>query len=63
MVAANLGFASLPEHPVTHPGIIQRALTDRHDARSVALATMPGRQQAPAVAAFVRAARGHRWRA
>lgn len=61
MVAANLGFAFMPEHSITHPGTIQRALSDPHVERTVALATMPGRPQAPGVVAFVRAARGHRW--
>jgi DNA-binding transcriptional LysR family regulator len=61
MVAANLGFAFMPEHSITHPGTIQRALADPHVERTVALATMPGRPQAPGVAAFVRAARAHRW--
>jgi DNA-binding transcriptional LysR family regulator len=61
MVAANLGFAFMPEHAVTHPGTIQRALADPAVERVIALATMPGRPHAPAVAAFVRAARGHRW--
>jgi DNA-binding transcriptional LysR family regulator len=61
MVAADLGFAFMPEHSVTQPGTIQRALTDPAVERTVALASMPGRQQGPAVAAFMRAARGHRW--
>lgn len=61
MVAADLGFAFMPEHSVTHPGTIQRALTDPAVERTVALATMPGRQQGPGVAAFMRAARAHRW--
>jgi DNA-binding transcriptional LysR family regulator len=61
MVAANLGFAFMPEHAVTHPGTIQRALSDPAVERVIALATMPGRPHPPAVAAFVRAARGHRW--
>ena len=61
MVAANLGFAFMPEHSITHPGTIQRTLSDPHVERTVALATMPGRLHSPAVAAFVRAARAHRW--
>ncbi len=61
MVAADLGFAFMPEHSITHPGAIQRALSDPAVERTVALATMPGRQHSSAVAAFVRAARGHRW--
>lgn len=61
MVAADLGFAFMPEHSITHPGTIQRALSDPAVERVVALATMPGRKHSPAVGAFVRAARGHRW--
>ena len=61
MVAANLAFAFMPEHSVTQPGAIQRPLSDPVVERTVALATVPGRQQAPGVAAFLRAARAHRW--
>lgn len=61
MVAADLGFAFMPEHAITHPGTIQRALSDPTVERTIALATMPGRQQSPAVRAFVRAACSHRW--
>ncbi len=61
MVAANLGFAFMPEYSVTHPGTIQRPLANPTVVRTIALATMPGRPQPPAVAAFVRAARSHRW--
>jgi DNA-binding transcriptional LysR family regulator len=61
MVAANLGFAFMPEYSVTHPGTIQRPLAKPAVERTIALATMPGRLQPPAVAAFVRAARTHRW--
>ena len=61
MVAANLGFAFMPEHSITHPGAIQRPLADPVVERTVALATMPGRPHAPAVAAFMRAARSFRW--
>ena len=61
MVAADLGFAFMPEHAITHSGTIQRALSDPTIERTIALATMPGRQHAPAVRAFVRAACSHRW--
>lgn len=61
MVAAGLGFAFMPEYAITHPGAVQRPLTSPAVERSIALATMPGRQQSPAVAGFVRAARSHRW--
>jgi DNA-binding transcriptional LysR family regulator len=61
MVAASLGFAFMPEYSVTDPGTIQRPLTNPTIERTIALATMPGRPQSPAVAGFVRAARRHRW--
>jgi DNA-binding transcriptional LysR family regulator len=61
MVAADLGFAFMPEHSITHPGTIQRALSDPAVERTIALATMPGRPHSPAVAAFIQAARRHRW--
>jgi DNA-binding transcriptional LysR family regulator len=61
MVAADLGFAFMPEHSITHPGAIQRALSDPAVERTIALATMPGRPHSPAVAAFIQAARRHRW--
>ncbi len=61
MVAANLGFAFMPEHSVTHPGTIQRPLSDPSVERTIALMTMPGRPQPPAVATLLRAARAHRW--
>jgi DNA-binding transcriptional LysR family regulator len=51
MVAANLGFAFIPEHSVTHPGTVQRPLANPAVERTVALMTMPGRSQPPAVAA------------
>jgi DNA-binding transcriptional LysR family regulator len=61
MVAANLGFAFMPEFSVTDPGTIQRPLADPPVARTVALVTMPGRPQMAPVASFLRAARAHRW--
>jgi len=61
MVVARLGFAFLPEHSITHAGAIQRPLVDPVVRRDIMLATMPGRQQAPTVAAFIRAARRFRW--
>lgn len=61
MVVAGLGFAFMPEYAITHPGAVQRPLSDPAVERLVALATMPGRPHAPAVASFVRAAKAHRW--
>jgi DNA-binding transcriptional LysR family regulator len=61
MVAADLGFAFMPEYSVTHPGTIQRPLSSPAVERTIALMTMPGRPHPAAVAAFMRAARTHRW--
>jgi DNA-binding transcriptional LysR family regulator len=61
MVAANLGFAFIPEHSVVHPGAVQRPLADPAVERTIALVTMPGRPQSPAVQTFLRAVRRHRW--
>jgi DNA-binding transcriptional LysR family regulator len=61
MVAAGLGFAFMPEHSVTHPGMIQRPLVEPTVERTVALATKRGRPHSPAVDSFLRAARAHRW--
>ena len=61
MVAAGLGFAFMPEYAVTNSGAVQRPLSDPAVDRTIALATMPGRPQTPAVASFVRAARGYAW--
>jgi DNA-binding transcriptional LysR family regulator len=61
MVAANLGFAFMPEYSVTNPNTIQRPLADPPVARTVALVTMQGRPHPAAVATFLRAARGYAW--
>ncbi|HUB96959.1 MAG TPA: LysR substrate-binding domain-containing protein [Stellaceae bacterium] len=61
MVLARIGFAFMPEYSVTLPGIISRPLVDPEVQREVALASMPGRQHSPAIAAFVRAARSFPW--
>ena len=61
MVAASLGFAFMPEHAISHPGMIQRPLVDPAVQRTVALMTKPGRPHAPAVQNFLRAARACRW--
>jgi hypothetical protein len=60
-VAANLGFAFMPEHSVTHPGTIQRALVDPRVQRTIALISKRDRPHSPAVYYFMRATRTHRW--
>ena len=61
MVLAGIGFAFMPEYSVTLPGLSQRPLVEPEVARTVAAATMPGRAQAPATAAFLRATQGFAW--
>ncbi|HEV7255907.1 MAG TPA: LysR family transcriptional regulator [Mesorhizobium sp.] len=61
MVLANIGFAFMPEHSVTHPDIITRLLVDPAVERSISLVSVPGRRYSPAVAAFARAAQSRRW--
>jgi DNA-binding transcriptional LysR family regulator len=61
MVMANTGFAFMPEYSVTHPGSILRPLVDPAVERTISLITVPGRKHSPAVAAFIRTIRTHRW--
>jgi DNA-binding transcriptional LysR family regulator len=61
MVMANLGFAFVPEYSITHPDSVRRPLIDPIVERTISLVSVPGRRHPPAVAAFVRAARSHRW--
>jgi len=61
MVMANVGFAFMPEYSVTHPDSVRRPLVDPEVKRTISLVTVRGRKQAPAVAAFLRAVRAHKW--
>jgi len=61
MVMANIGFAFMPEFSVTHPESVRRPLVDPAVERTISLITVSGRRHSPAVAAFVRTIRGHRW--
>ena len=61
MVMAKIGFAFMPEYSVVHPASIQRPLIDPVVERTISLITVPGRRYSPAVAAFVRHTRAHRW--
>lgn len=61
MVMANIGFAFMPEYSVTQSDTLHRPLTDPAVERTISLISLPGRRYSPAVAAFVRAARTHRW--
>jgi LysR substrate binding domain-containing protein len=61
MVLAGLGFTYIPEYAVTVPGLQLRPLVEPEVYRTVSLVTVRGRPHAPAVGAFVRAAKRYRW--
>ena len=61
MVMANIGFAFMPEYSVIPSEIVHRPLVDPVVERTISLVSVAGRRYPPAVAAFVRAARSHRW--
>jgi len=61
MVMTNIGFAFMPEYSVTHPDNIRRPLVDPAVKRTISLVTVPGRKHSPAVAAFIRTVRTHKW--
>lgn len=61
MVLAGLGFTYIPEYAVTVPGLQLRPLVEPEVHRTVSLVTVRGRPHAPAVGAFVRAAKRYRW--
>lgn len=61
MVAAGLGFGFMPEHSISHPGVVAKPLVDPEFWREVALVTVRGRPHSPAVGALVREAMRTRW--
>lgn len=61
MITANLGFGFFSEYSVTMPGIIVKPLIEPEFIRRIHLVTVRGRPHSPAVGAFVRAARTHKW--
>jgi DNA-binding transcriptional LysR family regulator len=61
MVRTSIGFAFMPEYSVTHPDSVRRPLVDPEVDRTISLITVPGRKHSPAVAAFIRAVRTHKW--
>jgi DNA-binding transcriptional LysR family regulator len=61
MIKAGLGFGFFPESCVTDPDLIVRELVEPSYIRTIYLATVRGRPHSPAVGAFVREARRHRW--
>ncbi len=61
MVMANIGFAFMPEFSVTHPDSVRRPLVEPAVKRTISLITVPGRKHSPAVTAFLRTVRAHKW--
>jgi DNA-binding transcriptional LysR family regulator len=61
MVMANIGFAFMPEFSVTHPDSVRRPLVEPAVTRTISLITVRGRKYSPAVAAFIRTVRQHKW--
>jgi DNA-binding transcriptional LysR family regulator len=61
MVLAGLGFTYIPEYAVTMPGLVVRPVVEPEVYRTVNLVTVRGRPHSPAVGAFVREAKRHRW--
>jgi LysR family hydrogen peroxide-inducible transcriptional activator len=61
MVMAGLGICFLPEFTSVLPGLSTRPLIEPEVFREVAMVTVPGRRYSPAVAAFVKTLKRHRW--
>lgn len=61
MIKVGLGFGFFPESCVTDPELVIRDLAEPSYTRTIYLATVRGRPHSPAVGAFVREARRHRW--
>ena len=53
MVQAGLGFAFMPEHSVTLPGVLARPLIDPAVERAVLAVEVRGRARPPAVKLFL----------
>jgi DNA-binding transcriptional LysR family regulator len=61
MIRAGLGLGLFPEFFPFPDDIVTRPLIDPEFVRTVSLVTVRGRPHSPAVGAFVRGARAHRW--
>jgi DNA-binding transcriptional LysR family regulator len=61
MIKAGLGVGFFPEYSVTEPDLCWRPLVDPEFSRTINLVTVRGRPHSPAVGAFVREARAHKW--
>jgi DNA-binding transcriptional LysR family regulator len=61
MVLAGLGFAFMPQHSVTLPGILTRPLVDPPVVRSVVAAEVRGRTRSPVAKLFFEALHAYAW--
>lgn len=61
MIAAGMGFGFLPENCATHPGVVDRPLSEPGIFRQVDLVTVRGRPYSSAVGAVVREAMRNGW--
>jgi DNA-binding transcriptional LysR family regulator len=61
MVAANIGFAFMPEYSVTDRDMLRRPLVDPALTRTISLVTQRGRLYTPGLAAFIETTRSQRW--
>ena len=61
MVAAGLGFGSLPEHSARHPGVVALPIVEPEFWRQVNLVSIRGRRHSPAVGAIVRECMYKKW--
>jgi LysR family transcriptional regulator, hydrogen peroxide-inducible genes activator len=61
MAAAGLGYGLMPAHSVDHDGVAALALSGSGIAREIALVTVRGRPQSPAVSALVHEVMRLRW--
>ena len=61
MVRAGLGFGFFPEYSATATDLVVRPLIEPEFVRTIYLLTVRGRPHSPAVGAFVRQAKAHRW--
>ena len=61
MVASGIGWAFMPEHSVSHPGVVGIPLTEPEFWREVNLVTVRGRRHSPGVGALVHEAMRTRW--
>jgi DNA-binding transcriptional LysR family regulator len=61
MVRAGLGFAFMPEHSVTLPGLLTRPLVDPPVERTVVAAEVRGRKRSPVAKLFFEAMHAYAW--